>query len=234
MDKSSLVEDKNDNVKYFESLVAAERQAFLELLESKLGQSENPYSHLKVVADTVSESYANLSARVKIVEEVLLGKESLAKPAKPVITEAAKPENNLRPNDKVVIDASQVVENDNFYGLEYNKNEVCYRWTGPDRTNQFEIPVTRNETKKLRLRYVGVVKPGMFGAVTLDIDGEVVEHTVIHEKDYIIVEAPLVASDSERPTQVRVSFAETFSPEELGKSNDARKLGAAFHAIEVV
>lgn len=149
------------------------------------------------------------------------------------------PEINLMTRSKlphVVIEAGDVVPiGDNFYQAEPFGDNKHFRWTGPDRVNNFFVPIDRSIERTIRFKLVNAIKPEIISSIKMYIDGKLVKTDI--EKNDSIYELITFLEPSERvqDTLVSIFIPHLFSPSELDDtSDDNRKIGIAFYELEAV
>jgi len=137
---------------------------------------------------------------------------------------------------RVVISAGDVVPvGDNFYASEPFGNNDYFRWTGPERLNNFHVPIDRDVERTLRLSVVNAIKPEILRSIKLYIDGELVAYDIEQRGEGVELIATLPASNRTQDTLVSMFIPHLFSPSEVNPgSTDNRKLGVAFHKLEVM
>ena len=137
---------------------------------------------------------------------------------------------------RVLIDANDVVPvGDNFYESEAYGDEGHYRWTGPERLNNFHVPVDRTQEKTLRISIVNAIKPEILNSIKLYVDGDLVSYDFEKRNEGIELIAALPASSRVQDTLISLFIPHLFSPSEVKpESSDNRKLGIAFHKLEVL
>lgn len=137
---------------------------------------------------------------------------------------------------RVVIDANDVVPvGDNFYEAEAYGGGGHYRWTGPERLNNFHVPVDRTQEKTLRISIVNAIKPEILSSIKLYVDGELVSYDFEKRNEGIELIAALPVSSRTQDTLISLFIPHLFSPSEVKpESSDNRKLGIAFHKLEVL
>ncbi|WP_338456287.1 hypothetical protein [uncultured Alteromonas sp.] len=137
---------------------------------------------------------------------------------------------------RVVIDANDVVPvGDNFYEAESYGGGGYYRWTGPERLNNFHVPIDRTEEKTLRISIVNAIKPEILNSIKLYVDGDLISYDFEKRNEGIEIVASLPVSSRVQDTLISLFIPHLFSPSEVKpESSDNRKLGIAFHQLEVL
>jgi hypothetical protein len=136
---------------------------------------------------------------------------------------------------RVLIDASDPTHYDaNVYPAEAYKNG-SYRWLGPSRLTNFEIPVSRTEEKTVIIKLFSQVRENMYPSVRLYIDGELVEHDIEQQGNEASLYVKLPPSSRVQDTLLTIFTPTLFKPCDLDKSvSDNRLLSVAYSQIEVL
>ncbi|MEP0356619.1 hypothetical protein [Paraglaciecola sp.] len=137
---------------------------------------------------------------------------------------------------RVIIKAGDVVPiGDNFYQSEPYGDGGHIRWTGPERLNNFHIPIDRTKDRTLRLFVVKTIKPEILTSIKIYIDGKLVDYDVEPRGEGVELITSLPTSQRVQDTLISMFIPHLFSPSELDNtSTDNRKLGVAFHQLEVL
>ncbi len=137
---------------------------------------------------------------------------------------------------RVVIDANDVVPvGDNFYEAESYGGGGHYRWTGPERLNNFHVPIDRTKERTIRISIVNSIKPEILNSIKLYVDGDLINYDFEKRNEGIELIASLPTSSKIQDTLVSLFIPHLFSPSEIKhESSDNRKLGIAFHKMEVM
>jgi len=137
---------------------------------------------------------------------------------------------------RVVIDANDVVPvGDNFYEAESYGGGGHYRWTGPERLNNFHVPIDRTKERTMRISIVNSIKPEILNSIKLYVDGDLINYDFEKRNEGIELIASLPTSSRVQDTLVSLFIPHLFSPSDIKpESSDNRKLGIAFHKMEVM
>lgn len=138
---------------------------------------------------------------------------------------------------RVIISAGDVVPvGDNFYASEpLGSNNDFFRWTGPERLNNFYVPIERDVERTLRLSIVNAIKPEILRSIKLYVDGELITYDIEKRGDGVEIIAILPPCSRAQDTLVSMFIPHLLSPSEVNsQSTDNRKLGVAFHKLEVM
>lgn len=149
------------------------------------------------------------------------------------------PEVNLMTRKKlprVVISANDVVPvGDNFYSAEEFGSTGHFRWTGPERLNNFHIPIDRTSERTIRISIVNAIKPEILSSIKLYVDGDLITYDYEKRNKGVELIATLAPSSRVQDTLVSIFIPHLYSPSEIKPdSTDKRKLGIAFHSMEVM
>lgn len=136
---------------------------------------------------------------------------------------------------RVVLKAGDVVPiSDNFYEAEPFGDGEHIRWTGPERLNNFHVPIDRTQERTLRLSIVSTIKPELLNSIKLYVDGELVVFDIESRNEGTELIATLPPSIRVQDTLISMFIPHLFAPSELDpSSSDNRKLGVAFRQLEV-
>lgn len=224
----SLAED----LEYFDSMLSDEKNLLIEKINQELEKEKNPYNHLKVVSDVLVANQAQLAARVKVLEQVLLGRVNpLTLGGDPM--GGAAPENVYALMDDFEVPVSAFAHKPNLYGLEQADNNLSYAWVGPSPEMEFDVPVKRDSNKMFRLGFVAVADDALLKNVQLIVDG----HPQTAREDFDGATRGLICMIPARAgggvTRVTLKLERTISPSESGNSADKRELGLAITGYKV-
>lgn len=227
-DKAMTQEQNVENVKYLQAYVREAEQSLKNEIVEKVSKLEDPYSHLNCVTDIVVAKLAEINSRLHVIEQVVLTEK--AEVAKKIPSEVT-PTHNLKSTDSVCIDATQIAHNENVYNLQHTSNGLPYRWTGPEVTNVFRLPVSRSSGKTAKIKLVNVIKKDVLNEIEVQVDSATVPHELVFEDglNNIVVEIPI--RDKKGETELALKIGATYSPSELGTFDDSRKLGLAVNSI---
>jgi hypothetical protein len=146
-----------------------------------------------------------------------------------ITIEAARPRD---PRPAVLkLDASQLLDSsDGFHGLEYSREGVPYRWTGPDREFSFSVFVSRTAPIEIVLRAIRLMQPELQSEPVLIADGEPVTLKFVQEGAEWVTRTVLPVRTDLAATHLTFVLAAVGSPP---GNDDKRTLGIAFHALEI-
>jgi hypothetical protein len=164
----------------------------------------------------VSQSTARLSTRLKIIEQAIQSELDSA----PELL------------DEVRITAEQLANGHNTYLLDKDARDIYHCWTGPARRNSVEIPVARSAPREVRICFIAIIKPEFVKQIEVRADGQALKTRLKFDGTFHNLYCPLAASDTLQSTLLELAVPATFSPQELGHSEDRRKLGLALCSIE--
>ncbi|WP_370256159.1 hypothetical protein [Marisediminitalea sp.] len=199
---------------------------------SKELASVSPNERANYLLDKLSELYVITQNQAVIIEKlqksVLDSELFFSLPEVTLMSRSKLP--------RVVISAGDVVPvGDNFYASEPFGNNDFFRWTGPERLNNFHVPIDRSEERNLRLSIVNAIKPEILRSIKLYIDGELVSYDIEQRGEGVELITVLPACNRTQDTLVSMFIPHLFSPSEVNsESTDNRKLGVAFHQLEVM
>lgn len=226
------IEDLAEDLRYFDALIKDEALLLQERIVEAVEASANPYDHLKAVSGVLVENQANLSARIKILEQVLLS--GAWNEVRAPEMEQPVAEHNYAPQAQLEVSVEAFGNGQNMYGVEHTAEGLSYSWTGPAPEIVFDVPVLRDSEKVFRLEFISAMDhdellkdaqifvDGQGQAVELDFDGKTRGLRCV-----------LPVHEDSRATRIEVKLIRTLSPIELGKGNDERKLGLAVTGYKV-
>ncbi len=164
----------------------------------------------------MQNSVARLSAQIKIIQQVIQSETGKA----------------VSLQDEVRINAQQLAGNRNMHLLEQGENGLSHSWTGPASTTLFQIPIARKIACEIRIRCITIIKPEYAKDLTILVEGSPVKHRRWYDGSHFNLICKLPPADMMRPTELGICLPATFSPKELGISEDERKLGIAINEIQ--
>ncbi|MAV75010.1 MAG: hypothetical protein CL691_00080 [Cellvibrionales bacterium] len=136
----------------------------------------------------------------------------------------------------VLINAGDLVPpGENFYEAEAYGGVGHIRWTGPDRINNFHVPVDRSSERIMRLKIAAAIKPQVITSIKLYIDGQLITYEIEQQDNMFELIATLPVVDRVQDTLISLFVPYLFSPADVDtSSSDNRRLGVAFHQLEVM
>ncbi|MBY6212240.1 hypothetical protein KUV95_11825 [Microbulbifer agarilyticus] len=219
-------------MKYFEALVSDESSLLFSRINAALENCESPYGHLKSVSEVLVHNQAELAARIKVLEQVLLGRLAPQELHKGLSVGEA-PEHIYSLMSEFEVPVSTVAHQPNYYDLEQSENGSVYAWTGPAPEVLFEVPVKRDSKSVFRLGFIGAADEALLESVKILVDGQLANVDL----DFDGTTRGLLCTIESRPgggvTTVEVKLDRTISPAEQGQGNDARRLGLAVTGYKV-
>ena len=230
--ESDAIERLAEDLRYVDALVKDEAQSLQLRVIKAVEASANPYDHLKAVTEVFVDNQAQLSARIKILEQVLLGK-SWAGVDTPAMCQPVA-EHNYAPLAQIEVSAEVFGDCENMYGVEYTPEGLAYSWTGPAPEIAFDVPVVRNVNKIFRLGFISAMDDDeLLKEAQIFVDGQAQQVDLDFDGQTRGLVCLLPANEASRATRIEVKLVRTLSPEELGKGEDQRKLGLAVTGYEV-
>jgi len=220
-------------LEHFQSIVKTEESKIRDHLDAQIKANNGQHSELSVVVDTLVNNLASLSARMQIVESVLVSRSE----SKPVsLSDESKLsgnmqllENKLTLVDKLEITVEQLAGFSNTYDIE----EGQYIWTGPEVTNVFDLPVKRNKAKSLTVDIANTVIPGLLDTLKIYVNEQPLKYKLKVQDHGVLLTSKLPKDTDCTGTQLKLEIDNTYIPKGLGTSSDERKLGLALNRITV-
>lgn len=122
-----------------------------------------------------------------------------------------------------------------FYELEYNDSGVPYRWTGPGKTFQFWLNLERSTDKNIAIVVGAPFIHEAMADVIVTANGQTLETEFTSSDTGSILNCrlPALPFPNVLPILLKVHLKKTISPQEAGLSDDIRRLGVQFFALEV-
>lgn len=214
------------DIDFFHALVLSETAELRARIKESAG-SANPgqQAHLDALIEGVACALGELSARVRLIEQVLTA-EGRGGPERGHLVAG-----NL--SDTWVVSADGMEATPNLLALEYTSDGLPFRWTGPEASTTFELPISRVRERGLVIDVVAVVKPEYLRQLQLLVDGEPVHFEVGYDGTKNSVRTNLPARPERSVVRLGVKVPATHCPRDLGDSTDARRLGVAISRISV-
>ncbi|WP_346839859.1 hypothetical protein [Microbulbifer sp. SAOS-129_SWC] len=230
--KGGDIEMLAEDLRYFDALVKDDAQSLQARIIEAVEASPNPYDHLKAVTGVLVENQANLGARIKVLEQVLLGKSwagiDTAEISQPVA------EHNYAPQAQVDVSAETFGQCQNMYGVEHTPEGLAYSWTGPSPEIVFDVPVLRDVEKVFRLGFISAMDDDeLVKEAKILVDGETQQVEMDFDGQTRGLCCALPVRKDSRASRIEVKLIRTLSPAELGKGDDKRKLGLAITGYQV-
>lgn len=230
---SADIEAIADDLRYFEALINDDAKSLQARILEAVDATPNPYEHLKAVTGVLVDSQAQLSARVKVLEQALLGK-SWPKTTIDALSPRPVAEHNYASQSQVDVSIESFGDGTNMYGIEYTAEGLAYSWSGPAPEIVFDVPVLRDTEKVFRLGFISamddddllketqILIDGKSQSVELDFDGQ---------SRGLCCCVPV--DEGSRATRIEIKLLRTASPAEQGNGNDQRKLGLAITGYKI-
>ena len=226
------IEAMAEDLRYFNALVKDDAQSLQARIFAAVEASANPYDHLKAVTGVLVENQAQLSARIKVLEQVLLGKSGNALNS-PAMDEPIA-EHNYAAQAQVEVSAETFGGCQNMYGVEHTAEGLAYSWTGPAPEMVFDVPVLRDVEKVFRLGFISAMDDDeLLKEAQILVDGESQQVELDFDGQTRGLRCILPIREGSRASRIEVKLLRTLSPAELGKGDDMRKLGLAITGYKV-
>lgn len=231
-EEGSEIQAMAEDLQYFDALVKDDAQSLQGRIIQAVEASANPYDHLKAVTEVLVENQAQLSARIKVLEQVLLGK-SWAGLNSPMMAQPVA-EHNYAAQVQVEVSAEAFGGYQNMYGVEHTAERLAYSWTGPSPEIVFDVPVLRDVEKVFRLGFISAMDDDeLLKEAQILIDGKAQQVGLDFDGQTRGLRCILPVREDSRATRIEVKLVRTLSPAELGKGSDERKLGLATTGYKV-
>ena len=222
-----------NEIDYFNTLVNDEKAKLTDLISQRINNEKNPYAHLAVVTDTLTSALAGLTARIKVVEKVVLANsnDELLITAPSLIIGDPQCVHSLK--NEVCIPAEIFANHNNMYGLEHTESGLAYAWSGPDPEITFDLPIKRDVDTTCRIRFISASDEEMLKDIKISIDGNQIPYNLEFDGECRVIECQLQSCAKTQSSRISLELPRTISPVEQGKGNDERRLGLAIVGIDV-
>lgn len=136
----------------------------------------------------------------------------------------------------VLIKAGDIVPaGHNLYEPEAFRADEYFRWTGPERLNNFNVPIDRSTNRIMRLRIVAGVKTEVISSLKIYVDGALIAYEIDARDGLYELIATLPAVERVQDTLISLFVPYLLAASEVdNRSSDTRKLGVAFYELEVM
>lgn len=169
------------------------------------------------------ETIAYLNKKVDALQDVL-EKHGIVDKLIPKVTEGS-----LLKAQKIDVD-DLLSYGSNFYGLELTPGGTAYRWTGPERSTKFILPIDRTQERTLEIGIISVISPEVLAEFSLEIDGQLASFNLTGS----LIKLKIPSSDSMLiDTEINFTLASTVSPDSLNGAGDTRLLGVAITGLVI-
>ncbi|NKF50091.1 hypothetical protein G3R49_05845 [Shewanella sp. WXL01] len=226
------------DIKHFKAMVANESAQLRKDITQHVSRSEGDST--EALIERVSEHLAKLNARMQIVETVLASELPVNRSVGDQLTntievQGSRSQPAALPNlsKKVILNTQHFATNTNMDKAELTDTGLSYCWTKSNPITNFKALISREQPMQIKVRLVSLIKEDMKQDIKVLVDGNVVSSKIEFDGtlDCLVAEIPESKGKVDE-TKVAVQLPNTFSPQELGKSPDERKLGIAINIVE--
>ena len=197
-ERDQLAED----ILYLEYLIDVEKNDIKRKLTQRLTQVDSDGERIDVICDEISSSLAQLSARVAILEKVLVsrGEKDVAEKFGSI-----KPSSAEEPlKAEVSVSVQEIVARNSLSRIKYSDSGRPYFQIMPDSRIEVDLAVDRSEKRTLAVNICGEIDHAFLNKVEILVDGERIKHKVARVKDYDRLICHLPVIPGRRTTQVAI------------------------------
>ena len=225
IDIGELLQD----IDYVNKTVSEEIERVKTSLQPQLNGASLPGTVAGPLIDEISTQLGHLAAKVKLTEKTSrLIRQELGASVETGYDSIGSFGNT--PTLTLRFAASQLVGNKNLFPVNTSANGVSYRWSGSDPETRFEFPLDRSNKLGMQIRIFALIKSEYLKQLKVLIDGHHIKHRIsTQEGPIFVVSCTLPSSDKASHTAIKIVLPGTYSPIELGESQDERKLGIAIN-----
>lgn len=194
-------------------------------------RTKKPSEVLEILWETLAKLKAENAAlhdKVALIEDFVKSRDLLINKSD---ENYHKTSNNL-PSDLEIHATWNLGFENCLYQLEYDSNGVPYRWSGPSNLFGFDILIDRSQDKIGKLELLYAVDNRNFSEITVFLDGQKIDMSIISINDTFYGEFKLPARMWSGLTYVRFCVPIQKSPE--NNTLDQRMLGVAFHKLSII
>ncbi|MCB0335127.1 MAG: hypothetical protein KDD62_02440 [Bdellovibrionales bacterium] len=139
------------------------------------------------------------------------------------------------PATKILIDAMYPLgKAEGFFDVEFDGQGRPYRWTGPGTSFQFSIFIPNTQAYTGKLSLFGSLKSENLKKICVYVNGIKQESHIDVSKDFAL-EFTIAKRSTIGTVSIVFMIPETAIPNDVQPgAQDARRLGVAFHALELV
>ena len=223
----------SDEAKLHSAIFNAEYEHAIAILTRSKCADDNtrPAGSPDPTTDEVAVLYAELGARLRVVEELLLKEQSFplaeVKPKVSRTTQPSGPELVENPIEKFGNVA-------NLLNAEIARDGIRIRWTGAEKKTHFIVPANRSKASTLRLKVAAIIVPKYIKELKLFIDGTHQAYAVRGEGHFTVLECKVPAREDRNVIDLCIELPATHRPVDISESSDIRHLGIALASIGVV
>ena len=197
-ERNQLAED----ILYLEYLIDVEQNDIKRKLTQRLTQVDSDGERIDVICDEISSSLAQLSARVVILEKVLVSRREKAVPEKAGNIRSSSAEKPLKA--EVSVSVEEIGARNSLSQVKYSDSGRPYFQIMPDSRIEVDLAVDRSEKRALAVNICGEIDHAFLNKVEILVDGEHIKHKTAQVKDYdrLICHLPVILD--RRTTQVAI------------------------------
>ena len=197
-ERDQLTED----ILYLEYLIDVEKNDIKQKLTQRLTQVDSDGERIDVICDEISSSLAQLSARVAILEKVLVSREEKDVPEKSGNIRPSSAEEPLKA--EVCVSVQEIGDLNSLSRVKYSDSGQPYFQIMPDSRIAVDLAVDRSEKRTLAVNICGEIDHAFLNKVEILVDGERIKHKVTHVKDYDRLICHLPVKPDRRKTEVEI------------------------------
>ncbi len=197
-EREQLAED----ILYLEYLIDVEKNDLKRKLTQRLTQVDSEGERIDAICDEISSSLAQMSARVSVIEKVLVTRGEKAVSDKSANISHFPVEQPLE--FEVSVSVQEIGEQNLLAHVKYSDSGTPYFQIMPDSHIKVELAVDRSEKKTLAVNVCGEIDRAFLNKVKILVDGERIKYKVAHVNDYdrLICHLPVVPG--RRTTKVEI------------------------------
>ncbi len=197
-ERDQLAED----ILYLEYLIDVEKNDIKRKLTQRLTQVDSDGERIDVICDEISSSLAQLSARVAILEKVLVSRGEKDAPEKFGSIRPSSAEEPLKA--EVSVSVEEIGERNSLSLVKYSDSGRPYFQIMPDSRIEVDLAVDRSEKRTLAVNICGEIDHAFLNKVEILVDGERIKHKFTNVKDYDRLICHLPVIPDRRTTEVKI------------------------------
>ncbi len=186
-ERDQLAED----ILYLEYLIDVEKNDIKRKLTQRVTEVDSDGERIDLICDEVSSALAQLSARVAILEKVLVSRIGSSSAEEPLKAE-------------VSVSVQEIGKRNALSRIKYSDSERPYLQIMPDSRIEVDLAVDRSEKRTLAVNICGEIDHAFLKKVKILVDGKRKKHKVIHVEDYDRLICHLPVIPDRRTTEVEI------------------------------
>lgn len=190
------------DILYLEYLLDVEKNEIKQNLRQRLAQADSETERIETICDEISTSLAQISARVSVIEKVMVSRMDKVNPENIDGTRSYPAQEPLKA--QVNVSVKEIGERNSLSPIKYTDSGQPFIQIMPDSRIKVDLAVDRSEKKTLAVNVCEEIDRAFLNKVKILVDGEHIKHKVacVNDNDRLICHLPVKAG--KRKTEVDI------------------------------